>query len=122
MKNRFGYTGDEWNAAKEEIRVILIVTAKAQDTIAYSDLGKKVNTMEIRERGLVISSILDEVSSDEDAGGRGLLTVVVVHKYGDMEPGPGSFDLAESLGRDVSNVTKCWIDELKKVHACWRAH
>lgn len=122
MDKILGYPEDKWNAAKEEMRVILIATAKAQRTIAYSDLVEKVNAIEIRERGQVISSILDEISSDEDAQGRGMLTVVVVHKYGDMLPGPGFFELARDRGRDTSDVTKCWIEELKKVHAYWRDH
>ena len=35
--------------------------------------------------------MLGEISSAEDAAGRGMLTVVVVHKAGDMQPGPGFF-------------------------------
>jgi hypothetical protein len=119
---KFGYPEGKWNAAKEEIRAILIATAKAQGTIAYSELVKKVNAIEIPVRGHVISSILDEISSDEDAQGRGLLSVVVVHKHGDTLPGPGFFKLARARGRDTSDVTKCWIEELKRVHAYWRDH
>ena len=35
--------------------------------------------------------MLGDISSAEDDAGRGLLTVVVVHKSGDMKPGPGFF-------------------------------
>jgi len=45
--------------------------------------------------------------------------VIVVRKNGDMQPGPGFFELARSLGRDTSDILKCWIAELDKVHAVW---
>ncbi len=48
-----------------------------------------------------------------------MLSVVVVHKHGDMEPGPGFFELAKHLGRDTKDLLRFWIDELKKVHAYW---
>ncbi|MBL7131901.1 MAG: hypothetical protein ISS45_10975 [Candidatus Omnitrophica bacterium] len=63
--------------------------------------------------------MLGEISGEEDAVGRGMLSVVVVHKHGDMQPGPGFFDYAEELGRDTSDILKCWVEELKKVHAYW---
>ena len=48
-----------------------------------------------------------------------MLTVIVVHKEGDMQPGPGFFELARELGRDTGDVLKCWVDEVRKVHAAW---
>jgi len=36
--------------------------------------------------------------------GRGMLSVIVVHKEGDMQPGPGFFELAGELGRDTSDI------------------
>jgi hypothetical protein len=47
------------------------------------------------------------------------LSVIVVHKAGDMQPGPGFFELADRLGRDTSDIIRCWVSELKKVHAIW---
>jgi hypothetical protein len=48
-----------------------------------------------------------------------MLTVVVVHKVGDMQPGPGFFELAKMLGRDTGDILKCWVNELHRVHAVW---
>jgi hypothetical protein len=42
-----------------------------------------------------------------------------VHKSGDRQLGPGFFELAEELGSDTSDILRCWIEELKKVHAYW---
>jgi hypothetical protein len=35
--------------------------------------------------------MLGEISQEEDEAGHGMLSVIVVHKYGDMQPGPGFF-------------------------------
>ena len=122
MDKVLGYPEDKWNAAKEEIRAVLIATAKAQGTIAYSELVEKVNAIDIPAHGPAIGDILGEISSEENERGRGMLTVLVVHKHGDKRPGPGFFELAEDLGRDTSNEDKCWVDELNKVYAYWRDH
>ncbi len=42
--------------------------------------------------------------------------MIVVHKEGDMQPGPGFFELAGELGRDTSDILVCWVEELKMVH------
>ena len=63
--------------------------------------------------------MLGEISGEENAAERGMLSVIVVHKSGDKQPGPGFFEFAEELGRDTSDILKCWVDELKKVYAYW---
>lgn len=45
-----------------------------------------------------------------------MLSALVVHKEGDMQPGPGFFDLAKRLGKDVTDIDMCWLSEFKKVH------
>jgi hypothetical protein len=40
-----------------------------------------------------IHNVLGEISSEEDARVRGVLSVVVVHKSADMHPGPGFVEL-----------------------------
>ena len=36
-----------------------------------------------------MSEMLGEIGTEENAAKRGILTVIVVHKSGDMEPGAG---------------------------------
>jgi hypothetical protein len=48
-----------------------------------------------------------------------MLSVLVVHKYGDMEPGSGFYECAEHLGFDVSDPLAFWVRELHKVHGYW---
>jgi hypothetical protein len=48
-----------------------------------------------------------------------MLSVIVVHKVGDIQPGPDFFQLAKKLKRDTSDNLICWITELKRVHGHW---
>jgi len=87
--------------------------------IPYGELVENIKTIYLEPHSYALAAMLGEISEAEDDEGRGMLTVIVVHKYGDMQPGPGFFELAESLERDTSDILRCWIDELKKVHAYW---
>jgi hypothetical protein len=87
--------------------------------IPYSDLVEQIRSTKLDAHDPRLFHMLGEISSDEDAAGRGMLTVVVVHKVGDMQPGPGFFELAKRLGRNVSNIIECWVEELHKVHGVW---
>ena len=118
---KHGFAQSDWDAAKEEARAIMIERAKVRGMIAYSDLVKRIKSITIEAHDPRLFHMLGEISSEEDAAGRGMLTVLVVHKVGDMQPGPGFFELAKRLGRNTSNLLKCWVDELHKVHAIWSA-
>ncbi len=63
--------------------------------------------------------MLDEIFSEEFRAGRGMLSAIVVHKYGDMEPRVGIFKLAESLGCKFTDKTAFWIAQLHMVHGHW---
>jgi hypothetical protein len=63
--------------------------------------------------------MLGEISPEEDAAGHGMLTVIVVHKH-DQQPGQGFFELAEELGRDVSDRPQYWIQDWNRVRTYWR--
>ena len=68
-----------------------------------------------------LAHMLGEISTAEHEAGRGMLTVVVVHKHGDQMPGPGFFRLAGSLGHGTKDREAFWIGELEKVYAAWCA-
>ena len=116
---KYGFPAAAWNAAKAEMVGILVARAKLRGMIPYGDLVRQVKAIRLEPTSAALAVMLGEISEDEDAAGRGMLTVIVVHKTGDMQPGPGFFDLAERLGRNTSDIVKCWIEELKKVHAHW---
>jgi molybdopterin synthase catalytic subunit len=116
-----GFTSKEWISAKCEARDILAARAKLRGMIPYSDLAAKITSIRLEAHDQRLFHLLGELSEEEDACGRGMLSVIVVHKSGDMQPGPGFFELAKRLGRDTSDILNCWIKELKKVHAYWSA-
>jgi len=102
----------------------LITVAEQESTITYSDLVERVRDLQHLANPIDnphdprLAEILGEISREEDAAGRGMLSVVVVRKNDDI-PGDGYFILAKELGRDTSDRVKCWVEELKKVHGYW---
>ena len=122
MTSKFGYSKVEWDTAKEEMRQILIDYAKARIVIHYTELVERIKTIRFEPESYALSHMLEEISRSEDEQGNGILTVIVVHKTGDMLPGPGFFKLAKGLGRNTDDITKCWVEELKKVYAYWSHH
>jgi hypothetical protein len=85
----------------------------------YSELVTFIHSLQLDAHDPRLFHLLGEISREEDAAGRGMLTVIVVHKHGDQRPGFGFFELAEELGRDTSDNDECWIEEFKKVCAFW---
>jgi hypothetical protein len=94
---------------------ILEQCARDGRVIAYSDLVDRVQTIKLQADDYALAAMLEEISAESNAQGRGMLTVLVVHKTGDMRPGPGFFELARKLDRDVSDIDRCWVDEFKHV-------
>ncbi len=119
-----GFSLATWNAAKAEATKILIAVArqKGGGTLSYSDLVAQMSTIPLEAHDQRLDSLLGEISSDEDAAGHGMLSVIVVHKDGDQKPGPGFFELAGDLGRDTSDRDRCWIAEFRKVSDYWSKH
>ncbi|MGA8146788.1 MAG: hypothetical protein WB870_04330 [Gallionellaceae bacterium] len=117
--NNYGFTSKEWAAAKSETKELLVARAKVRGMIPYSELVAKITSVRLEAHDQRLFNLLGEISEEEDAFGRGMLSVIVVHKAGDMQPGHGFFELANTLGRDTSDILKCWIEELKTVHAYW---
>jgi molybdopterin synthase catalytic subunit len=117
--NHYGFTEAQWAAAKKEARELLTARARVRGMIPYSDLAARIKAISLEAHDQRLFHLIGELSTEEDAAGRGMLSVIVVHKSGDMQPGPGFFELANKLGRDTSDILKCWVEELKKVHAVW---
>ena len=100
----------------------MVEAASCEDTISYTAVAERIG----RVSGCVIEptdprfhDLLGEISTEEDAEKRGMLSVVVVHKDGDRKPGSGFFKLARELGRETSDEVAFWIEELTKVHSVW---
>jgi hypothetical protein len=119
MLNRYGYAVPDWEKAKAQATKVLIDVARRKGRIAYSELAAQITEIQIEAHDPRMFHLLGEISTAEDKAGRGMLTAIVVHKSGDMQPGPGFFELAKSLGKDTSDVLVCWINEFNKVHDYW---
>lgn len=117
---KFGFDDSAWNAAIEEGRRVLIRCAKQRQMIPYSEFVQQIRAIGLEgPHDMRLPHLLGEISASESRAGRGMLTALVVHKRGDMQPGPGFFELAEELGHDTSDIEKFWIQELKRVFAAW---
>ncbi|NTB96256.1 hypothetical protein G6M84_06985 [Agrobacterium tumefaciens] len=114
-----GFAAADWESAKAEAKEVMISRARVRGMIPYSELADKINSIRLGAHDQRFFHFLGEISQEEDAAGRGMLTVLVVHRSGDMQPGPGFYELAKLLGRDTTDLLRCWIDELHRVHAVW---
>ncbi len=116
---KYGFPEAQWEVAKAEVTAVLVERAKLRGMIPYSDLVEQIRSIQVEAHDSRLFHLLGEVSREEDEAGRGMLSVVVVHKHGDMQPGPGFFELAKALGRDTRDILQCWVNELRKVHGYW---
>ena len=101
------------------MRQILIGLAKQRRTITYSDLVAQIKVIDLQRDSPALWNMLGEISTAEDAAGRGMLTVIVVHGQGDTLPGAGFFRLARRLGKEVSDERAFWAEELERVYRSW---
>ena len=75
-----GISQSNWNAAKSEARNLMIARAKLRGMIPYSDLVQGITAVRLEAHDQRLFHLIGEISSEEDADGRGMLSVVVVHK------------------------------------------
>ncbi|MDE0693179.1 MAG: hypothetical protein OXI55_13195 [Gammaproteobacteria bacterium] len=114
-----GFPESAWEAAKAEARSSMIAAASRQGFVTYSGLVAQIESLELAPQSTQLGHLLGEISTAEHDAGRGMLTVVVVHKHGDHMPGPGFFRLARSLGYEVQDRETLWLEQLEKVHRTW---
>jgi hypothetical protein len=114
----FGIAQPAWDAAKKEAGDILRQKAQATNQlITYGEIAKMIVGANFSADDKSLHELLGEISTEEDAAGRGMLSVLVVHKHGEQKPGAGFFALAKRLGKNTSDPDKFFIDELMKVKA-----
>src|SRR5438067_1021315 len=117
----YGYGTREWERAKgEAVRAIVSKACHNDLPIYYSQLTPKIRSIAFGPHDASFHHLLGQISVEEEAAGRGMLSVLVVTKADGM-PGPGFFDLAQRLGRDVRDKVRCWSDETSAVQI-GRAH
>jgi hypothetical protein len=74
----YGHPEADWERARTEMRTVLIGVASAPDGfISYAELAARVRTIVFDARDQRLWYMLREISSEENAAGRGMLTAVV---------------------------------------------
>jgi hypothetical protein len=135
-RERYGFSEDEWQSLKDLLRNILVERVRSDNpTVAYSELTQ-IAVSRLRSQPALLAKTGDILTPDSHAlaamlgeistescnasPDRGMLSVIVVHKGGDLRPGKGFFDCAETLGRlshAASEAEKeiLWVRELRLV-------
>lgn len=119
MNTTYGYPIASWRAARQQMTDILIRYAREGKTVCYSDLVRQVSAIQLPPESPALAAMLEEISTEQNKAGKGMLTVLVVHKTGDQRPGQGFYKLAKRLGRETSDEDRCWIEELNRVYEEW---
>jgi hypothetical protein len=113
----------EYRGTKEYAIVYaeLITAAKYRGTVTYQEIAKLIGLpLEGNLMGSQIGLLLGEISEDEVAHGRPMLSAIVVNTQG--LPGPGFFALGKQLGKikDGDDEKKFWQMERSSVHQTWK--
>jgi hypothetical protein len=111
-----GFDDAQWAAAKREAIDILAARARERSMIPYSELVAQIEAISFQPHDKRFFDFLGEISTEESRAGCGMLSALVVHKSGDMQPGPGFFELARDLGKDTRDILACWVEEFKRVY------
>lgn len=111
---------------KEEMRGLMIDTARARSTITYSELAAQMQTARVHYHSFLMAKLLDEIGGEEIQAGRGVLPAVVVRKSSGM-PGGGYFrESAQLFGTPQDapppELEALWRDDLEAVYAYWAEH
>jgi hypothetical protein len=104
------------SAVKDEIRSILIETARARQTITYSELCLRLTTVTLHYHSFFFHKLLREVCGEEWQKGSGMLCALVVLK-GTGLPSGGYFDQAS--GADPDDLEAEWRRDLDAVYERW---
>ena len=109
----------QWEEAKAQATEVLIDVAKGRGRIAYSEPTPRIDAIDFEAEDPRFWHMLGEISQEEDAAGRGMLSAIVVHKSGDMIAGKGFYELAKKMGKKVSEVDRFWLQQFNRVHDYW---
>lgn len=116
LETTYGYPRDRWDAAKDRLRSVLWEAARKKEQLTYSDGVAAIREYIVFDpHDSAFHHMLGQISVEEDAAGRGMLSALIVHKYGDGQPGPGFYDLAERLGRNTGDKVRCWVEEVTRL-------
>lgn len=114
-------SGFDRDAAKRELRAMLVEAARARATVTYSDVSLRVFGGRVPARSRLIMDLLSEVDEEEHAA-RGIIIASLVVRSDSGIPGQGYFTfLARRFGRDIADPERAWRGEAERVWAAYAA-
>ncbi len=118
MSTKYGFTQTEWRNIKAEIREMLIDVAHQKTTITYGRVARQLTSAILHAGSYALGALLREICHDEETAGRGLMCALVV-RQSTGQPGDGFFKFAQQFGRDISNPTIFWENEINTLYQTW---
>ena len=117
----YGYDEALWAEAKEQARTILaeLAAARSDSTIFYADLTTRITAIRFNYHEPAFHMLLDQISREEHAAGRGMLSVLVVGKE-TGRPGGGFFKMAKAVDPSVKDPEALFVREFNTVRAAHR--
>lgn len=114
---RFQFSVEEWSAAKERLRQVLVHTASREQLITYTNVAGTLSDVRLSPESKALSSLLYEVTREGYLSGAGLLSAVVVKAGPVPFPGDGFFKCADECGKRVLGRQRFWIYELNRLYS-----
>ena len=113
----------QWRVLREEMRQVMVETARRGQLITYSELCASLKTAYLHYHSPQIVRLLDEIGMIEHEAGRPILPAVVVGKQSGI-PGAGYFRIAgEGHENDSPFDPKAnWEADLQAVFDYWSTH
>ncbi len=106
----------DYRAVKAEMRALLIETARARQTITYSELCLRLTTVTLHYHSHIFHRLLREVCREAWDDGDGQLCALVVTKQTGI-PGGGYFDHMDE--RTMDDLEAEWRQDLEGVFKHW---
>lgn len=126
MTATYGYATSEWESAREWIARRLHAVARRRGTITYSELADemaKAGLIAVDPHSSALAALLGQANVLEREADRPLISALVVHKGGDLEPGTGFWAFARELGIDPGSGPYArldfWTREVERCYQHW---
>jgi hypothetical protein len=120
MKHNSSLTSGKWSEVKDEIRGILVDTARAGHLITYSELTAMLQTAYVHYHSQVLVQLLIDIGREEYQADRPSLPALVVAKQTGM-PGAGFFKI-DPGEVEIDDPQRYWEDAVRQVYAYWSQH
>ena len=117
----FGFTPEAWERGKLEATCAIVRAGRKGEFITYSELANSVIRIRIEAHDFAMIRLLDEISKEENAAGRGILTALVVLKD-ERVPAEGFWASARDIGRVIGDKWVFWSKEVKRVMVECKKH